>query len=152
MQKYSCQSGRLLIIFFLVISILIPGSGFANAESDEALYRKLSGIALGNGDSALFDKLNKGARTLNWDRADETEFVGNLRIIKNTHEETAGRAARIYLLRQLSGELYILSLPSDPSVLAEGADTVIAMPTIRGIITSMQIWTAFLVTKWFLML
>ena len=133
MQKYSCQSGRLLIIFFLVISILIPGSGFANAESDEALYRKLSGIALGNGDSALFDKLNKGARTLNWDRADEVEFVGNLRIIKNTHEETAGRAARIYLLRQLSGELYILSLPSDPSVLAEGADTVYAdLDSISG--------------------
>jgi len=133
MQKYSCQSGRLLIIFFLVISILIPGSGFANAESDEALYRKLSGIALGNGDSTLFDKLNKGARTLNWDRADEVEFVGNLRIIKNTHEETAGKAARIYLLRQLSGELYILSLPSDPSVLAEGADTVYAdLDSISG--------------------
>jgi predicted Na+-dependent transporter len=133
MQKYSCQSGRLLIIFFLVISILIPGTGFANDGSDEALYRKLSGIALGNGDSALFDKLNKEARTLNWDRADEAKFVGNLRIIKNTREETAGRAARIYLLRQLSGELYILSLSSDPSVLAEGADIVYAdLDSISG--------------------
>jgi predicted Na+-dependent transporter len=133
MLKYSCQSGRLLIIFFLVISILIPGTGFANDGSDEALYRKLSGIARGNGDSALFDKLNKEARTLNWDRADEAKFVGNLRIIKNTREETAGRAARIYLLRQLSGELYILSLSSDPSVLAEGADIVYAdLDSISG--------------------
>lgn len=133
MQKYSCQSGWLFIIFFLVISLLISGTGFANDGSDEALYRKLSGIALGNGDSALFDKLNKEARTLNWDRADEAKFVGNLRIIKNTREETAGRAAHIYLLRQLSGELYILSLPSDLSMLAEGADTVYAdLDSISG--------------------
>jgi len=107
--------------------------GFATDGSDEALYRKLSGIALGNGDSALFDKLYKETGTLNWDRAHETKFVGNLRIIKNSREDTAGRAASIYLLLQLTGELYILSLSSDPSVSAAGADTVYAdLDSISG--------------------
>ena len=52
--------------------------------------------------------------------------MGNLRIIKSTREKTAGNEARIYLLRKLNGELYILSLPADPSARAEDADSLYA--------------------------
>ena len=107
----------------MMIAILLPAKGFANNGSDEALYQRLSEIGTGKGDSSLFDILNNNSRNLDWDRADETEFVGNLRIIKIISEETAGNEARIYLLRKLSGELYILSLPEDPSTRAKDANS-----------------------------
>ena len=106
-----------------MMAVSLPATGFANDGSNEALYRKLSGIGIGKGDSSLFDKLSNYSKNLDWDRADETEFVGDLRIVKGINEKTAESEARIYLLRKLSGELYILSLPADPSALAEDGDS-----------------------------
>lgn len=116
----------IIVSFFIIIAISLPAAGFANDGSDEALYRKLSGIAIGKGDSSLFDRLNNNSRNMAWDPADETEFVGNLRILKGISKENAGSEARIYLLRKLSGELYILFLPADPLARAEDADSLYA--------------------------
>jgi BASS family bile acid:Na+ symporter len=110
----------------VIIFISLVGTAFANDGSHEALYRKLSGIATGKGDISMFDKLNSESRELDWDQGDETEFVGNLRIIKSTREDADENKDRIYLLRKLSGELYILSLPADPSARAEEADSLYA--------------------------
>ena len=125
-QKYSFQPLHWMVVSFMIIAISLPATGFANDGSGEALYRKLSGIAFGRGDSALFERLNNNSRNLDWHRAVETKFVGNLRIIKSISEETAGNEIRIYLLRKLSGEVYILSLPADPAARAEGADSLYA--------------------------
>ena len=78
-QKISFQP-RWMVVFFMMVAVSLPGMCLANDGSDEALYRKLSGIAIGKGDSSLFDRLNDNSKNMNWDRADETEFVGNLRI------------------------------------------------------------------------
>ena len=126
LTKCRFHSVQLIVVSFLIAAISLPVMGFAKEGSDEALYRKLSGIALGKGDSTLFDKLNNDIRNMDWDRAHETTFVGNLRILKNIHEETLESESRIYLLRQLRGELYVLSLPADPSARAEGADSLYA--------------------------
>jgi BASS family bile acid:Na+ symporter len=122
-KKCGFQPALWIVVSFMMIAISLPAKGFANNGSDEALYQRLSEIGTGKGDSSLFDILNNNSRNLDWDRADETEFVGNLRIIKIISEETAGNEARIYLLRKLSGELYILSLPEDPSTRAKDANS-----------------------------
>ena len=123
LRKHGFQPVQWIVVSLMILSMALPATGLANDGSDEALYRKLSGIAIGQDDSPLFDRLNNDSRNMAWDRAAETEFVGNLRILKSIREETAGSSARIYLLRKLTGELYILSLPADPSARAEDADS-----------------------------
>ncbi len=102
-----------MVVSFMVVAVWLPATGFANDGSDEALYRKLMGIAGGKGDGTLFDRLKSNSGNMDWDGAPETEFVGNLRIVKGIGKETAGTSGRVYLLRKLSGELYVLSLPKD---------------------------------------
>jgi BASS family bile acid:Na+ symporter len=114
-RKFSFQPVQWMVVFFMMVALSLPAMCLANDGSDEALYRKLSGIAIGKGDSSLFDRLNNNSINMDWEGAAETEFVGNLRILKSIREETTGSDTRIYLLRKLSGELYILSLPADPS-------------------------------------
>lgn len=123
LRKHSFQPVQWIVVSLMILSMSLPATGSANDGSDEALYRKLSGIAIGQSDSPLFDRLNNDSRNMAWDQADETEFVGSLRILKSIREETAGSGARIYLLRKMTGELYILSLPADPSARAEDADS-----------------------------
>ena len=126
LQKHSFQAVRWILVFFMMMALSLPVVCLADDGSDEALYRKLSGIATGKGDSSLFNSLNSNSRNLDWGGAAETEFVGNLRILKGIREETADSDASIYLLRKLNGELYILSLPADPSTRAEDADSLYA--------------------------
>ena len=122
-QKFSFQPVQWMVFSFMILSISLPAAGFANDGTDEALYRKLSGIAIGKGDSSLFDSLNNNARNRDWDPAAESKFVGNLRILKGARKETAGGETPIYLLRKLSGEIYILALPADPLARAQDADS-----------------------------
>ncbi|MBW2410511.1 MAG: hypothetical protein JRF72_11985, partial [Deltaproteobacteria bacterium] len=126
MHTRCSQTVRWVVVALFIILMSLPGTAFANDGSHEALYRKLTGIATGTGNISLLDQLNSESRELDWDRADETTFVGNLRIIKSTREDAVENKDRIYLLRKLSGELYILSLPADPSLRAEGADSLYA--------------------------
>ncbi|MCP4578784.1 MAG: hypothetical protein GY846_21105, partial [Deltaproteobacteria bacterium] len=123
LKKSGFRTVQWVIVSFMMMAALLPATGFANDGSDEALYRKLSGIGIGKGDSSLFDRLSHNSRALDWGLADETEFVGNLRIVNGINEKAARSEVRIYLLRKLSGELFILSLPADPSALAEGGDS-----------------------------
>jgi len=110
----------------MVIALLMVETGLAGDGSDEALYRKLSAIAIGKGNSSLFEQLNSHSRNLAWDRADEVQFVGNLRILKSSQGKTAGGENRIYLLRKLRGAVYILSLPADPAARAKDAKSLYA--------------------------
>ena len=52
LQKISFQPVRWMVVFFMMVALSLPGMCLANDGSDEALYRKLSGIAIGKGDSA----------------------------------------------------------------------------------------------------
>jgi BASS family bile acid:Na+ symporter len=127
MMRTCCsQTVRWIVAALVIVFLWLTGTAFANDDSHAALYRKLAGIATGKDDISLFDKLNSESRRLDWDRADESEFVGNLRILKSTRKDAAGNAVGIYLLRKLNGELYILSIPSDPSARAEDAESLYA--------------------------
>ena len=122
-SRFSLNSVLWIVAAFMVIALLVVETGLASDGSDEALYRKLSAIAISKGDSSLFEQLNNYSRNLAWDRADEVQFVGNLRILKGSQEKPSGGENRIYLLRKLKGTIYILSLPAGPADRAKGAES-----------------------------
>jgi len=111
------------LIIFLAITAVLPGMVFATDNPDETVYRKLLNLAAEKDGNPLFASLNTVARNINWDKADEIQFTGNLRVINSTHKDGSGAENRIYLLRKLTGQLFILSVPADPSVRKKGADS-----------------------------
>ena len=115
------------VVTLMLLVLSLPAAVNAAEDSDEALYQKLSQVAFGAGPGpALFEKLNSASRIQNWESAEETQFVGNLRILKSVQTQVPEGVTRIYLLRKLTGELYILSIPEDPAARAEGADSTYA--------------------------
>jgi len=104
-------------IIGLVLFMIPLAAAAENNNSGEKLYQHLSSIARGAGDTGLFDTLNTQSRKLNWESGEKTEFVGNLRILKSE----SGQRPAIYLLRKITGEVFILSTPDDPAMLADDA-------------------------------
>ena len=111
----------LALVIFLFPPALSASSG-AESQSGEELFHQLSSIARGNGDAGLFERLNTQSRKAAWINAAETEFVGNLRILKPDTDKTH----TLYLLRKITGEVYILSLPDNPAMLKENANSFYA--------------------------
>ena len=75
---------------FVIVSamaILLPATGNPEDNANENLYRELLNAA-DQGGISLFTHLNEQARQLGWDRANQTHFTGNLRIIKIVKEFT----------------------------------------------------------------
>lgn len=95
----------------------------ASASSGEKVYSDLLAIAKGKGDASLFSRLNQDSRNLAWQQAEETSFTGHLRILKKEQAEAGKEMPKIYLLRKMTGEVYILSIPADPALLAATADS-----------------------------
>ncbi len=86
------------------------------AGADEGLYRRLSEVAKGQGDPAIFERLAAAAADLDWGGAPEAAFEGNLRLIE---AEGAGAGRRIFLVRSIEGALHVLAPP--PAAAATGA-------------------------------
>ncbi|MCP3953196.1 MAG: hypothetical protein GY697_13410 [Desulfobacterales bacterium] len=125
--KRTARPVQWIVGILMLLALSLPAAVYAADGSHAALYQKLSGIAFStDGDLSLFEKLNKSSRAQNWAPATETQFVGNLRILKSVKAPESEGGPRIYLLRKLSGELYILSVPADPAARAEGADSFYA--------------------------
>ncbi len=106
-----------------VLSMILTSASYADGISGEELYKQLSRIAKGKGDISLFKKLNTESRKINWDKATEMEFAGNIRLLKAEKDEGTDGKLNIYLLRKLSGEIFILALPEKTVMLEEGADS-----------------------------
>jgi len=104
------------------MATLLPATSSADGNANEDLYRKLLNAA-DTGETALITRLNEQARHLGWGRADKTHFTGNLRVIKSVEETGSQAENTIYLLRKLTGELFILSVPANPSERNEDADS-----------------------------
>ncbi len=97
---------RMLIL--LLFSALALGAASA-AWAGEEMYRNFMLISKGKGDARLFEKLNGASKNLDWSKAREIEFKGNLRLLKR--EGATGDAAYLYMVRDVNGELHLLSLP-----------------------------------------
>lgn len=98
-----CLRKYLLILFSAVIML----GAFSPAHAGEDMYRNFMLISQGKGDSQLFAKLNSASKTLDWNKAKEIEFKGNMRLLKL--EGAKGDAAQLYMVRNINGDLYILS-------------------------------------------
>jgi hypothetical protein len=121
-RKNYFQFLRLAVLIVLAMVMLLPATSSADGNANEDLYRKLLNAA-DTGGTSLFTRLNEQARHLDWDRAYKTHFTGNLRVIKSVKETGSEAEDTIYLLRKLTGELYILSVPADPSERNADADS-----------------------------
>ncbi|MCP4720635.1 MAG: hypothetical protein GY860_14375, partial [Desulfobacteraceae bacterium] len=87
--------------------------GIADATPGEAMYNKISDAANGKTNPLLLEKLNLKSSNLEWENASKIEFVGNLRIIKSRIQGVSKSESSVYLVRKLTGELLILSVPEN---------------------------------------
>jgi BASS family bile acid:Na+ symporter len=109
-MKRFYQSGEFkvpVILASLLIVLIVSGM----AQASEDLYRRLSMIAKSKGDVTLIQKFNSEAGTIDWTKSSEILFEGNLRLLKaetltGTEEQTS-----LFLIRNINGDLYILSVP-----------------------------------------
>lgn len=110
-----------LWITTLVVAIVLFNVSPVLAKDDpgEAMYKHLSSLANTSDSELKLKKLNDAVRNLPWADANPAEFVGNLRIIR-----TAGLddGTPLYLLRKLTGAVYLLSVPKDTAKHLGGAD------------------------------
>lgn len=108
---------RFWITVFLIWTGLFSGAGvWADGNRGEDIYRHLSHMA-GTRDSGL-QEVNEAVRHLPWTDDRPVEFVGNLRVIRPSEP---GRGEAVYLLRKLTGEVYLLRIPDDPAAYESGA-------------------------------
>ncbi|MBT4091734.1 MAG: hypothetical protein HOE30_24885, partial [Deltaproteobacteria bacterium] len=99
-----------MVLLSLVVLFAVPFHALqAGDKRGETLYRNLLKIAQAE-NTSLFEQLNRKSRDLNWSGAESVEFEGNLRIMKPQNRSGAGDKT-VYLLRKLSGEVYLLSIP-----------------------------------------
>ncbi len=101
---------KMALLIALCSACIIGGA--SEARAGEEMYRNFMLISQGKGDARLFAKLNGASKKLDWDKAREIEFKGNLRLLKR--EGSAGDAAQLYMVRDVNGELHILAMaPED---------------------------------------
>ena len=117
-----------VLVSFLCIMILISYATAAQAKTtpDELIYNNLLAITFGKGDIALFAQLNNESIKLDWNKAVKQDFQGNLRILKPKDISTFSYENSIYLIRKITGEIFILTPPENSDMLKEGADSAYA--------------------------
>ncbi len=103
--------------------IVFTTSVSAQENSGELVYKKLSTIASTDSAEASFGQLNSKLRDLTWNEATDTQFVGNLRVIRN---RTIDEGAAVYLLRKMTGEVFLLATPADTAEIQSGSDSIYA--------------------------
>ncbi len=113
MRKLTIAS-KAVLLTLLILFVAPFHSLYAGDKDGENLYRKLLKIAQSE-DVSMFEQLNQKSRVLNWSAAEPVEFEGNLRIMKPQNQAGDGDKT-IYLLRKLSGEVYLLSIPVEQGV------------------------------------
>ena len=91
----------------------------ARTLAGEELYRAIRGAARGQGPGpALFDALRHASSAVEWDGAEAGSFLGHIRLLKTEGPEAA---KELFLVRELSGKVYVLALPDDAGAIAAGS-------------------------------
>ncbi|MFC1654559.1 bile acid:sodium symporter family protein [Myxococcota bacterium] len=111
---------RRLTVFLVTCCLLTAVSARADEPekiTDEELYKKLLYLAKDQkGDLGLFDQLSGAARAIDWQAAQTKTFLGNIRRLQLPKKE-------FFLVRETTGDVYVLALPADPAELKAGADS-----------------------------
>jgi hypothetical protein len=87
------------------------------AQANESLYQSLS-AATRSSDLTLINSLIELGRNQDWTSATEVQFEGNLRFLEAEGMEGEATQKGIFLVRELDGRLYLLSIP-ETAALAE---------------------------------
>ncbi|MCG8635753.1 MAG: bile acid:sodium symporter family protein [Desulfobacterales bacterium] len=112
------------IILISLIMLFSPAPSPAGINGGEALYNTLAAQAGSPGPKAMFTRINEAGRALDWTSATPVTFEGNLRIIRPKPD--GEKRPAVYLLRKVSGEIFILALPGDPADLAPESSSAYA--------------------------
>jgi len=100
-----------IFLFVCILLILYPLSLFGMEKNTGAeLYQKISMSAKGSENQGLIQKLQTKAGGLDWNGSKDLQFTGHLRLITQ-EKQTGQEGLKLFLLRELSGDIYILSLP-----------------------------------------
>lgn len=106
-----------IIAALMVILILFTTAAYAG----EDLYRRLSLIAKGKGDVTMIEKFNAESKNIDWGKAKEISFEGNLRLLKAETIKGEEAQTRLFLVRNINSDLYILSVPPAAERVKDGA-------------------------------
>lgn len=111
LSNFKIEMSCWIMSILLLVIAASPFVGIAGATPGEDMYNRLSAAANGTANLSLLENLNVASRNLGWATASETEFVGNLRRIKGKNKNGSKEGSSLYLVRKLTGELLILSVP-----------------------------------------
>ena len=81
----------------------------ANESSGEIFYKYLSSLA-NNGNNDLIETLNTKPRSLEWNKAHESNFKGHLRFLKSVKRGNPDQS-RLFFIRSTEGKIFLLTLP-----------------------------------------
>lgn len=127
MRKCNLKKGMLKVwvvaVIGLMLSMILTSASYADDTSGEKLYSQLSRVAKGTGDTSLFKKLNEESGRINWAKGTEMEFAGNIRLLTVEKDGGTDGKQRLFLLRNLTGEILVLALPEDTAMLEKGTDS-----------------------------
>ncbi|MBA4395916.1 MAG: hypothetical protein C0394_00785 [Syntrophus sp. (in: bacteria)] len=119
MKRFFQSCGFKAPVMLASLFIMLVVSGIAQAGED--LYRHLSLIAKGKGDVTLIHKINTESRSIDWTKSGEIRFEGNLRLLKAETIKGAEEQTNLFLLRNINGDLHILTVPPAAERIKDGA-------------------------------
>jgi BASS family bile acid:Na+ symporter len=111
--------GQGISILLICMGFFFESPAFASGNQGEQVYKHLSDIANSADSNAKIKEMFDAVQSVSWEGAEPDEFVGNLRVIRT---DAQNKGSAVYLLRKLTGEVYVLSVPGDPSNYSIDAD------------------------------
>jgi bile acid:Na+ symporter, BASS family len=102
----ACKCG-LIVLMVLALLLLTATPALAGEE----LYRRLSESSRSD-DAVLLRELLELGQEIDWNQAITVEFEGNLRLLETEALADVGHQAGFYMVRELNGNLHILSFSS----------------------------------------
>ncbi len=110
-----------LLMCLLALFASTPASAL-EAPSGELLYTQLRELV--SSDTAPYpalETLSSAADDVSWEAARAESFRGHIRIL-----HTEDKAEALYLIRDLEGDIHILTMPEDPAAMDEGSGSAYA--------------------------
>lgn len=101
----------LFIPFFLMVLTGFSVQAAVDASEGETVYRMISDAVRGQGAGELLLRMQEEEAKLDWTKAQAKEFKGNLRLLKPQKGDAASDKVNIFLVRELSGEIFVLVTP-----------------------------------------
>ncbi|MCX8123457.1 MAG: bile acid:sodium symporter family protein [Spirochaetes bacterium] len=111
---FTTYSNSLKLFFVFVMSLFITSG---NVFADEDLYHKLSRITKSQQDVHQIKKLNQAGRQIDWGKAKEIECHGHLRVLKTAIIKGTDDETKLYFVRNITGEMYLLSVPNENEII-----------------------------------